>query len=226
MKICSIEECAGAVVARGWCTKHYKRWQAHGDPLALKPKRTCSIEDCGGEHNARGWCEKHYARWRKYGDPTVGISRFKSPGDAFAAKTQHDPDTGCTAWTGTLDRKGYGHIYADGDMVKAHRYAWEQAHGAIPEGMVIDHTCWNRACVNVAHLRLATPQQNRQSLSGAHPNSATGARGVARRGSRYRAYVGHNGTRHNLGTFGTIEEASAVAAAKRAELFGEFAGRA
>jgi hypothetical protein len=37
---CSIEGCEGASITRGWCGKHYSRWQRHGDPLGLTiPKR-------------------------------------------------------------------------------------------------------------------------------------------------------------------------------------------
>lgn len=35
-RICSINGCQSPVNARGWCRKHYKRWQAHGDPLFTK----------------------------------------------------------------------------------------------------------------------------------------------------------------------------------------------
>lgn len=34
MSKCSIPECNGSVVARGWCNRHYKTWKTHGDPLA------------------------------------------------------------------------------------------------------------------------------------------------------------------------------------------------
>ena len=30
---CSIDGCENLHDARGWCNKHYKRWQNHGDPL-------------------------------------------------------------------------------------------------------------------------------------------------------------------------------------------------
>lgn len=30
---CSIEGCASRAFCRGWCTKHYSRWQRHGDPM-------------------------------------------------------------------------------------------------------------------------------------------------------------------------------------------------
>ena len=34
-KICSVVNCSSEVIARGWCHKHYKRWQVHGDPLIV-----------------------------------------------------------------------------------------------------------------------------------------------------------------------------------------------
>lgn len=33
---CSIDDCESPKFARGWCSKHYSRWQRHGDPLASK----------------------------------------------------------------------------------------------------------------------------------------------------------------------------------------------
>lgn len=33
-KTCSIEDCDNPSRARGWCTKHYQRWQQHGDAQA------------------------------------------------------------------------------------------------------------------------------------------------------------------------------------------------
>lgn len=30
--VCAIKDCGGARHLRGWCNRHYKRWQRHGDP--------------------------------------------------------------------------------------------------------------------------------------------------------------------------------------------------
>lgn len=37
-RTCSIEGCTSTVRARGWCSKHYQRWKANGDPVALAPR--------------------------------------------------------------------------------------------------------------------------------------------------------------------------------------------
>lgn len=63
----------------------------------------------------------------------------------------------------------------------AHRAAWQAVHGPIPDGMTVDHECKNQRCVNVAHLRLLTNQENAMRNQGddwaegtcrnGHPNS-------------------------------------------------------
>lgn len=36
MRICSIPNCGKPFLARGYCSKHYKRWSTHGDPLRVE----------------------------------------------------------------------------------------------------------------------------------------------------------------------------------------------
>jgi 5-methylcytosine-specific restriction endonuclease McrA len=32
-RTCSVDGCAGDVIARGWCSKHYQKWRKYGDPM-------------------------------------------------------------------------------------------------------------------------------------------------------------------------------------------------
>lgn len=158
------------------------------------------------------------------GGPVTG-RRYATPEEAFEARTEPLCWSDCIVWTGGTNGKGYGSLSVDGRMVLAHRYAWEQINGPIPAGMVIDHRCYERSCVNVDHLRLATPQENGANRSGAMPGRGL-PRGVYLNRRGYRAQVSLNGQHHYLGIFDTPEEASAAAETKRRVLFGEFAGGA
>lgn len=112
-------------------------------------------------------------------------------------------------------------ISVSGHLVMAHRYAWEAVHGEIPEGVEIDHTCRNRACCNVAHLRPATRHQNMRNRDGAQSTSGTGVRNVRVEGDRFRVIV----NREHVGTFRDMDAARAAAEVARVAYFGEYAGR-
>lgn len=184
-------------------------------------RRECTISGCTTKTYGHGWCEKHYTRWRRNGDPEV-VQRYTDPADALAARTERRG--GCIVWTGALNTGGYGIIRVNGETRMAHRIAWQEVRGAIPPGLFLDHTCWNRACVNVEHLRIVTRQQNNSYLSGSQ-----GGRDLPRNVSRYRGgyvvRVRKNGHQNYFGTYSSLAEATRVAEAKREELFGIYAGR-
>lgn len=66
----------------------------------------------------------------------------------------------CIIWKKYIDRDGYGITYYKGKVFKAHRMAYAENGGTLIKGMVIDHICKNRSCINPAHLRQVTPRQN------------------------------------------------------------------
>lgn len=86
--------------------------------------------------------------------PEWDTSRFWSKVDM--TPTIH----GCWVWTAGVAAKGYGQFRLNGKMEKAHRVAYELSVGPIPEGLVIDHLCRNRACVNSDHLETVTAVEN------------------------------------------------------------------
>lgn len=90
----------------------------------------------------------------------------------FWAKVELGP--GCWNWTGATNPSGYGRFAAVGRTLHgAHRVAFWLNGGTIPDGMVIDHICRNRRCVNPAHLRCVNRLINvhENSESPAHLNS-------------------------------------------------------
>lgn len=69
----------------------------------------------------------------------------------------------CWVWTAHRMPSGYGQMnIGGGRKVYAHRMAYELVVGPIPEGLVTDHLCRNRACVNPAHLEPVTQKVNHE----------------------------------------------------------------
>ena len=69
-------------------------------------------------------------------------------------------DNGCWLWLGKRNNAGYGTINIFGGYALAHRLAYELYVGVVPDGLVIDHQCDTRICVNYEHLKPATYQEN------------------------------------------------------------------
>lgn len=185
--------------------------------------RVCSVEGCGKKRTLRGWCNPHYRRWLAHGDPLV-TRRFLDPVEALAARTRVEGD--CLVWTGALNEAGYGVLSIGGRMQRAHRFAWQQASGEIPDGLQIDHICHNKACVKVEHLRVATHSQNQQHLSGPRSHNRSGVRNVfwCKREKCWVVELTKDGQSRRYGYFDCLDEASVVAETARQELFGVFAG--
>ena len=79
----------------------------------------------------------------------------------FKAYAPHQANpTDCWVWTGRRHTAGYGCSPHRSTHYFAHRASYELVNGQIPHGLVLDHLCRNRLCVNPGHLRTCTIAQN------------------------------------------------------------------
>ncbi len=108
----------------------------------------------------------------------------------------------CVPGQGTLRSDGYRALYVgvtEGRTARykmAHRVAWEQVNGPIPDGLVIDHLCRNRECINVAHLEVVTNKVN--ILRGVAPSAQHARQTHCKEGHLFTeetTYIQKNGSR-------------------------------
>lgn len=106
----------------------------------------------------------------------------------FFARLRQDGD--CWIWTGPQSDSGYGLLIVKSGgrqrNIPAHRWSYEFLRADIPEGLVIDHLCRVRACVNPWHLEPVTIGVNTR-------------RGVSWNGSKTHCKRGHELSGENLG---------------------------
>lgn len=91
--------------------------------------------------------------------PRVYTSR--PPADRFWEKVEKGGPDECWTWTARCHPAGHG-VFNSGNKVNvyAHRWAWIEVNGPVPEGLVLHHKCFNPPCVNPAHLEPVTVGEN------------------------------------------------------------------
>jgi hypothetical protein len=101
--------------------------------------------------------------FREYGIPMVGRRHCGPPTEErFYDSIEPEPNSGC--WLFALGGpRGYGYLSVGGRggrRVLAHRFSYELHVGPVPEGLVLDHLCRVRRCVNPRHLEPVTQREN------------------------------------------------------------------
>lgn len=131
-------------------------------------KRLCDVEGCERSRKAYQFCNLHYQRWRRFGDPLYTRNpsyMHGTPSERFWAKVDKNgpehPTLGpCWVWMGALKAKGYGHFTMPGRSSMAHRFAYEDMVGRIPDGFECDHLCNRRSCVRPSHIAIVEHSVN------------------------------------------------------------------
>ena len=100
---------------------------------------------------------------------------------------------GCWLWQ-KPQPSGYGSCSFRGRTMSAHRAAWIQAHGEIPNGIMVLHKCDVRNCVRPSHLFLGTGKDNMTDMW-AKGRGPDGDRNGSRTKPERRAFGDRNGSR-------------------------------
>lgn len=151
---CRVEGCnnQSRVVGRGLCSKHYHRWQRHGDPLVTRT-RPHSREQLSLDKEHRG----------------ITLFQLSAIEATSLAKRLENlslpaPPSTCILWLGNVDRDGYGGWMSirKGWRLRAHRAAFFLVYGWLP--LLLRHSCDTPACIQPNHLLPGTIQDNHDDM--------------------------------------------------------------
>ena len=169
--------------------------------------RVCKANRCLRKHRRLGYCDKHSQQIMKHGRLTPNLERKKyMMSDIEFAQWIEDvsvrTENGCLEIPRKYrDKKGYGYVAHQSKHVFTHRFLKEQRHGECPDGMESCHSCNNKSCQNVNHIRWDTRRSNLldRTKAGANPyekldqQKVTSIRNMHRLGSKQRDIASHFG---------------------------------
>jgi hypothetical protein len=200
--------------------------------------KICAVKGCSNKYYSKGFCNRHYLQMWKFGfiqnrtkaDPNeftiegdiclIGLYNNKSEKIAEAIIDSEDYER-CKIYRWyALKDNGVGNLY-----VRSEKVGWLAPFilGIKTDNkIVVDHKDGNALDNRKTNLQKITHQQNcfKQKLSSLNES---GYRGVTGKEGKWRAQIGFNGGRYNLGVYSEKNLAALAYNEKAKELFGRFA---
>jgi hypothetical protein len=137
---------------------HRTSYEAFVGPIpdGMTVWQSCGWRSCvNPEHLLLGTRSEASARREK---PSTEASRASAL-RRFSTRYAVSPG-GCWEWRGAITTDGYATLSIAGRTVYAHRFSYESLVGSIPDGLVLDHLCRVRHCVNPQHLEAVSNAEN------------------------------------------------------------------
>jgi hypothetical protein len=122
--------------------------------------RSCKIDKPLEDYYEDSRVKKDGRRARCISCLTNGMPPGPVPMDPLKRYTVED--NGCWLWTGAIHASGYGQIKWEGKSTVAHKVIYKLLKGDYEKGLVLDHLCSVKRCVNPEHLDPVTYSINTQ----------------------------------------------------------------
>jgi len=117
----------------------------------------------------------------------ISVKDFGSIKNRLFNLSYPEPNTGCYIWGGATYLNGYGILTINKKCLSAHRVSYYVHKGNIGYGLVVDHLCNNKLCINPEHLQATTQKKN----------VLRGNSGSAKNSIKTHCYKGHEFTKEN-----------------------------
>jgi hypothetical protein len=164
-------------------------------------------------------------------DPETGVLTWRARTPDMFEEGKHSAKNSCAAWNGQFAGRaagvsredGYRRVMVLGKNLFSHRIAWAIMTGSWPREQ-IDHINGIKNDNRFINLREASCSQNAMNVP-AQKNNTSGFKGVSwdKSCSKWRAEIMREKTKHVLGWFDRVEDASSAYQAAAKEMHREFA---
>lgn len=126
----------------------------HGIPARDRAEHTSTPE-------ARARTATRLAEWNRSPENLARLAELnRAQAVPPPVEEDHGHEAPCLIWQGCRTHEGYGRARRDGRTHKAHRLAYADARGPIPEGHHVHHMCKVAGCVNPDHPQALSPEDH------------------------------------------------------------------